>query len=121
MAAKAVDKEHQQSPDMTKCSLPLLSSYITKTLLGQGLLQAAQTCTSSKLPVRSGCPQHRPMSSVDVGLSPPHSVVNVGDDKQEWLMLLRLIATHRHTQQSSLRSVMSCQSSRFQPRGRLQP
>ena len=43
MEAKAVDKEHQQSPDVTKCSLPRLSSYVTKTLLVQGLLQTAQT------------------------------------------------------------------------------
>ena len=35
------------------------------------------------------------MASLVVGLSPPHSVINVGDDKQEWLTLLRLIATHR--------------------------
>ena len=27
--------------------------------------------------------------------NPPHSVINVGDDKQEWLTLLHLIATHR--------------------------
>ena len=83
MAAKAVGKEYYQSADMTKCSLPQLSSYVTKTLLGQGLLENAQTSTSSKLPVRSGCPQHRPMSLVVMGLSPPHSVVNVGDEKQE--------------------------------------
>ena len=30
-----------------------------------------------------------------MGLSPPHSIVNVGDDKQDWLTLLHLIATHR--------------------------
>ena len=30
-----------------------------------------------------------------MGLSPPHSVINVGDDKQGWLTLLHLIATHR--------------------------
>ena len=50
MAAK------QQSPDMTKCSLPQLNSYVTKTLLGQGLLQTAQTNASSKLPVCSEGP-----------------------------------------------------------------
>ena len=33
------------------------------------------------------------MSSLVIGLSPPH--INVGDDKQEWLTLLHLIATHR--------------------------
>ena len=95
MAAKAVEKEHSQSPDMTKRSLPQLKSYVTRTLLGQGLLQAAQTTTSSKLPVRSEGPVYRPMSSLVMGLSPPHSVINVGDDKQEWLTLLHLIATHR--------------------------
>ena len=30
-----------------------------------------------------------------MGLSPPHSIINVGDDKQEWLSLLHLIAMHR--------------------------
>ena len=55
MAAKAVEKE-PQCPDMTKCSLPQLNSYVTRTLLGQGLLQAAQTTSSLKLPVRSEGP-----------------------------------------------------------------
>ena len=95
MAAKAVEKEPHQSPDMTKCSLPQLNSYVTKTLLGQGLLQTAQTTASLKLPVRSEGPAYRPMASLVMGLSPPHSVINVGDDKQEWLSLLHLIATHR--------------------------
>ena len=72
-----------------------MSSYVTRTLLGQGLLQAAQITTSSKLPVRSEGPIFRPMSSLVMGLSPPHSVINVGDDQQEWLTLLHLIATHR--------------------------
>ena len=35
------------------------------------------------------------MSSFVLGLSPSHSVLNVGDDKQEWLNLLYLIAMHR--------------------------
>ena len=35
------------------------------------------------------------MASLVMGLSPPHRVINVGDDKQAWLTLLRLIATHR--------------------------
>ena len=30
-----------------------------------------------------------------MGLSPPHSVINVGEDKQEWLTLLHSIASHR--------------------------
>ena len=42
MAAKGVEKGQNTPPDMTKCSLPQLSSYVTRTLLGQGLLQAAQ-------------------------------------------------------------------------------
>ena len=90
-----MEKGQNNPPDMTKCSLPQLSSYVTRTLLGQGLLQAAQTTTSSKLPVRSESPVCRPMSSIVMGLSPPHSVTNVADDKQEWLTLLHLIATHR--------------------------
>ena len=94
MAAKGVEKGQNTAPDMTKCSLPQLSSYVTRTLLSQGLLQAAQTTISSKLPAHSEGPLCRSMSSFDMGLSPPHSVINVGD-KQEWLTLLHPIATHR--------------------------
>ena len=54
-----------------------------------------QTTISSKLPVHSEGPVCRPMSALVMGLSPPHSVINVGDDKQEWLTLLHLVATHR--------------------------
>ena len=67
---------------------------MTTTRLGQGLLQAAQMTTSSKLPIRSEGPIFRPMSAFVVGLSPPHSVINVGDD-QQGVTLLHLIATHR--------------------------
>ena len=95
MATKCVEKGQNTPPDMTKCSLPLLSFNVTRTLLGQGLLQAAQMTTSSKLPAHSEGPVCRPLSSFVMGLSPPHSVINVGDDKQEWLTLLHLIATHR--------------------------
>ena len=94
MAAKATDPEHQTSP-VTKCSVPHLSSHVTKTLLGQGLLQTAPTTTSLKLPVRPDHPDLCPMSSFVLGLSPPHSVLNVGDDKQDWLSVLHLIASHR--------------------------
>ena len=82
MAAKGVEKGQSTPPDMTKCSLPQLSSYVTRTLLGQGLPQAAQTTISSKLPIHSEGPVRRSMSSFVMGLSPPHSVINVGDDKQ---------------------------------------
>ena len=95
MATKAVEKEPHHSPDVTKCSLPQLNSYVTKTLLGQGLLQTAQTTASLKLPVRSEGPAYRLTASLVMGLSPPHSVIDVGDDKHEWLTLLHLIATHR--------------------------
>ena len=91
MAAKGVEKGQANSPDTTKCSLPQLSSYVTRTLLGQALLQTAQTTTRSKLPVRSEGPAYRPMSSLVMGLSPAHTVIKVGDDKQEWLTLLHLI------------------------------
>ena len=72
MAAKATDPEHSTSPDMTKCSLPHLNSYVTKTLLGQSLVQTAQTTSSHKLPIRPDRPELRPMSSFVLGLSPPH-------------------------------------------------
>ena len=48
MAAKGVEKGQAPLPDMSKRSLPQLSSYVTRILLGQGLLQAAQMTTSSK-------------------------------------------------------------------------
>ena len=48
VAAKAVEKEPHQSPDMTKCSLPQLNSYVTRTLVGQLLVQSAQTTSSFK-------------------------------------------------------------------------
>ena len=51
--------------------------------------------TSSQLPVRSEGSVCHPMSSLVMGLSTPHSVINVGEDKQEWLTLLHLVATHR--------------------------
>ena len=37
----------------------------------------------------------RPMTSFVLGLSPLLSVINVGEDKQDWLTLLHLIASHR--------------------------
>ena len=80
---------------MTKCSLPQLSSYVTLALFSQGLLQNTQTTVSVKLPVRPGCPELRHMSSLVLGLSPPRSVLHAGDDRQEWLTLLHLIATYR--------------------------
>ena len=80
---------------MTKCSLPHLNSYVTKTLLDQGLVQTAQTTSSHKLPICPDRAELRPMSSFVLGLSPPHSVLNVGEDKQDWLSLLHLIASHR--------------------------
>ena len=36
MAAKAVEKEHAQSPDMTKCSLPQLNSYANQNTVRSG-------------------------------------------------------------------------------------
>ena len=80
---------------VTKCSLHQLNAYVTRTLLGQGLLQTAQMTSRLKLPVCSEGPAYHPMSSLVMGLSPPHSVINVGDDKHEWLTLLHLIATYR--------------------------
>ena len=92
MAAKAVDSEHKPHPDMTKRSLPHLNSCVAKTLFGQGLLQSS---SSLKLPTPSGNPELRPMTSFLLRLSPPNSAINVGSDKQDWLTLLHLIASHR--------------------------
>ena len=74
---KATDPEHPTSPDMTKCSLAHLSSYVTKTLLGQGLLLTAQTTSTPKLSIRPGHPELHPMTSFVLGLSPPHGVLNI--------------------------------------------
>ena len=89
MAAKVTDPEPKSSPDMIKCSLPHLSFHVAKILLGHGLLQTAQSSSSLKLPARPGHPELRPITSFVLGLSPPHSVLNVGEDKQDWLTLLR--------------------------------
>ena len=97
MAAKAGDPEHKPSPDMTKCSLPHLSSYVAKTLFGQGLLQTSQSSSSLKLSTPTSNPELRPMTSFVLGLSPPHSAINVGEDKQDWLPLLHLIQSHGPT------------------------
>ena len=50
IAAKAVDSEHKSSPDMTKCSLPHLSSYV------------------AKLPTPAGNPELRPTTPFVLGL-----------------------------------------------------
>ena len=107
---------------MTKCSLPQLRSYVTRTLLSQGLLQAAQTTISSKLSVQSEGPVCRPTSSLVMGLSPPRSVINVGDDKQEWLTLLHLIATHRPAHlQHDYTTILIQVGDHFRLCGRLRP
>ena len=95
MAAKAVDPEHKPSPDMTKCSLPHLGSYFARTLFGQGLLQTSQSSSSLKLNTQGSNPDLRPMTSFVLGLGPPHRVIHVGEDKQDWLTLLHLFAAHR--------------------------
>ena len=76
MVAKAVDTEHKPRPDMSKCSLPHFSSHVVKALLGQGLLQMT-------LPNRNAS-----YDSIRIGLK------SNGQDKQDWLNLLHLIASH---------------------------
>ena len=96
MAAKAVDSEHKPPPDMTKCSLPHLSSYVAKTLFAQGLLQTSQSSSSLKLPTNTGNAELCPTTSFRIGIkSTTHSAINVGSDKQDWLALSHLIASHR--------------------------
>ena len=95
MAAKTTDPEPKSSSDMTKCSLPHLRFHVSKTLLGQGLLQTAQSSSSLKLPARPGHPKLRPMTPFALGLSPPHSVLNVGEDKQGWSTPPHPILSHR--------------------------
>ena len=91
--AKSTETAKPVKPDMKKCSLPQLGSYMTKTFLSQGLHQIVEQSTprmSKKS--SSSC---TPLTSCVLGLHPPHSVVNVDAIRQEWLSLLHLLATHR--------------------------
>ena len=93
--AKSTETTQVAKPDMKKCNLPQLGSYITKTFLSQGLRQMVEqsrTRVSSK-PAST----YTPLTSCILGLDPPHSVVNVDASRQEWLHLLHLLATHRPT------------------------
>ena len=94
MAAKAVNSEHKTLPDMTKRSLPHLSSHAVKALLGQNLLQLTQPSSSLKQSSLTSMTELRPMTAVVLGFNPPHSVVKVDQDKQNWLNVLHLIASH---------------------------
>ena len=89
-----VTAKHQSLPDTSAACLTL-SSHVTKTLFGQGLLQMTQPSSSLTMSSTASQPALRLMRSFVLGLNPPRSVVNVGQDKQDWLMLLHLIASHR--------------------------
>ena len=91
--AKSTETAKPAKPDMKKCSLPQLGSYMTKTFLSQGLQQMVQQSVPkmSKMPSST----YTPLTSCVLGLHPPHSVVNVDASRHEWLSLLRLLATHR--------------------------
>ena len=90
--AKSTDKVKPVKPDMKKCSLPQLGSYMTKTFLSQGLHQMVEQSTRSMSKTTSL--SVKPLSSCVLGLHPPHSVVNVDASRHEWLSL-HLLATHR--------------------------
>ena len=91
--AKSTETTKQVKPDMKKCSLPQLGSYMTKTFLGQGLRQMVEQSTQSMSKITSS--SVKPLASCVLGLHPPHSVVNVDASRHEWLSLLHLLATHR--------------------------
>ena len=92
--AKSTETTKPAKPDMKKCSLPQLGSYMTKTFLSQGLRQMVEQTTirMSKMSTST----YTPLTSCVLGLDPPHSVVNVDASRHEWLSLLHLLATLSH-------------------------
>ena len=111
--AKSTEATKVSKPDMKKCSLPQLGSYLTKTLLSQGLRQMVEqskTRVSSK-PIST----YVPITSCVLGLDPPHSVVNVDANRQEWLQLLHLLASHRPTHLQHPYTTILLQTGDFMP------
>ena len=93
--AKSTETTKIAKPDMKKCSLPQLGSYMTKTFLSQGLRQMVEQ-SQTRVSIKPSS-TYTPLTSCVLGLDPPHSVVNVDASRQEWLHLLHLLATHRPT------------------------
>ena len=93
--AKSTETTKIAKPDMKKCSLPQLGSYMTKTFLSQGLRQMVEQ-SKTRVSMKPSS-TYTPLTSCVLGLDPPHSVVNVDASRQEWLHLLHLLATHRPT------------------------
>ena len=91
--AKSTETAKPVKPDMKKCSVPQLGSYMTKTFLSQGLHQMVEQSTPGMSKKSSS--SYTPLTSCVLGLHPPHSVVNVDASRHEWLSLLHLLATHR--------------------------
>ena len=111
--AKSTETTKVVKPDMKKCSLPQLGSYITKTFLSQGLrpmVEQSRTRVSSK-PTTT----YMPLTACILGLDPPHSVVNVDASRQEWLRLLHLLATHRPTHLQHDYTTIVIQTGDFMP------
>ena len=91
--AKSTETAKPVRPDMKKCSLPQLGSYMTKTFISQGLRQMVEQ--SGHRRTQKSSSSYTPLTSCVLGLHPPHSVVNVDASRHEWLSLLHLLATHR--------------------------
>ena len=111
--AKSTETTKVVKPDMKKCSLPQLGSYIAKTFLSQGLrpmVEQSRTRVSSK-----STPTYKPLTSCILGLDPPHSVVNIDAGRQEWLRLLHLLATHRPTHLQHDYTTILIQTGDFMP------
>ena len=56
-----------------------------------------------------------PITSCVLGLDPPHSVVNVDANRQEWLQLLHLLASHRPTHLQHPYTMILLQTGDFMP------
>ena len=111
--AKSTEATKTSKPDMKKCSLPQLGSYLAKTLLSQGLRQMVEQSRTrvSVEPIST----YVPITSCVLGLDPPHSVVNVDANRQEWLQLLHLLASHRPTHLQHPYTTILLQTGDFMP------
>ena len=80
--AKSTETTKIAKPDMKKCSLPQLGSYMTKTFLSQGLRQMVEQ-SGTRVSMKPAS-TYTPLTSCVLGLDPPHSVVNEDASRQEW-------------------------------------
>ena len=85
-----------QAPVTTRhVQMQLASFEFPRLCLDKGLLQMTQPSSSLTTSLPTSQPAVRATKSFVFGLNPPHSVVYLGQDKQDWLMLLHLVASRR--------------------------